>query len=88
MFQNYYDLSYYNSSMLRNFKVLHNELKCNAKWNQYIYIYIYIHIYLLNGRKRMKLAKMKNLSQLVWAMVCPQEKSEENFVTKLRRIFF
>ena len=45
MFQNYYDLSYYNSSMLRNFKVLHNELKCNAKWNQYIYIYIYIYIY-------------------------------------------
>ena len=31
----------------------------------YIYIYIYIQIYLLNGRKRMKLAKMKNLSQLV-----------------------
>ena len=46
MFQNYYDLSHYNSSMLRNFKVLHNELKCNAKWNQYVYIYIYIYIYI------------------------------------------
>ena len=83
-FQNYYDVSCYNSNMLRNFKVLHNELKYNAKWNRYVYI----HIYRLNGRKRMKLAKMKNLSQLVWGMVCPQEKSEENFVNKLRRIFF
>ena len=44
MFQNYYDLSCYNSSMLRNFKVLHNELKYNAKWNRYIYIYSYISI--------------------------------------------